>query len=74
MMETKYKGDPGGILIKWTTDGALFLGCELNELFLKGFDLLSECNYNPETDEKNLKLSTKYVTENVNARCDISQL
>ncbi|KYN32295.1 Voltage-dependent anion-selective channel protein 2 [Trachymyrmex septentrionalis] len=72
LMETKYKADAGTLLLKWTTDGVLFLGYEFNELLMKGVDLLSECSYNPETAAKSVKVGSKFVSERMNAYCEIS--
>ncbi|XP_077267913.1 non-selective voltage-gated ion channel VDAC2-like [Temnothorax americanus] len=71
-METKYKANAGALLLKWTTEGALFLGYEFNGLLMKGVDLLSECSYNPETAAKGVKVGSKFANERINASCEIS--
>ncbi|XP_018396815.1 PREDICTED: voltage-dependent anion-selective channel protein 2-like [Cyphomyrmex costatus] len=72
LMETKYKANAGALLLKWTTDGVLFLGYEFNGLLMKGVDLLSECSYNPETAAKSVKVGSKFVSKRINACCEIS--
>ncbi|KYQ53384.1 Voltage-dependent anion-selective channel protein 2 [Trachymyrmex zeteki] len=72
LMETKYKANAGALLLKWTTDGVLFLGYEFNGLLMKGVDLLSECSYNPETAAKSVKVGSKFINKRINARCEIS--
>ncbi|KAG5327723.1 VDAC2 protein, partial [Pseudoatta argentina] len=74
LMETKYKADAGALLLKWTTDGVLFLGYEFNGLLMKGIDLLSECSYNPETAAKSVKIGSKFVNRRLNAHCEISNI
>ncbi|XP_039306592.1 voltage-dependent anion-selective channel protein 2-like [Solenopsis invicta] len=71
LMETKYKANAGALLLKWTTEGVLFLGYEFNGLLMKGVDLLSECSYNPETAAKSVKVGSKFANERINARCEI---
>lgn len=73
LMETKYKADAGCLLLKWTTEGVLFLGYEFNGLLMKGVDLLSECAYNPQTAAKNVKVGSKFANERLNAQCEICQ-
>lgn len=70
-METKYKANAGDLLLKWTTEGVLFLGYEFNGLLMKGVDLLSECSYNPETATKGMKLGTRFANDRINARGEI---
>ncbi|XP_011699625.1 PREDICTED: voltage-dependent anion-selective channel protein 2-like [Wasmannia auropunctata] len=72
LMETKYKANAGALLLKWTTEGVLFLGYEFNGLLMKGVDLLSECSYNPETAAKSVKVGSSFANERINARCEIS--
>ncbi|XP_020286047.1 voltage-dependent anion-selective channel protein 2-like [Pseudomyrmex gracilis] len=72
LMETKYKADAGALLLKWTTEGVLFLGYEFNGLLMKGVDLLSECTYNPETAAKSVKVGSRFANRRINARCEIS--
>ncbi|XP_011879847.1 PREDICTED: voltage-dependent anion-selective channel protein 2-like [Vollenhovia emeryi] len=72
LMETKYKANAGALLLKWTTEGVLFLGYEFNGLLMKGVDLLSECSYTPETAAKSVKVGSKFANERINARCEIS--
>ncbi|KAL0117432.1 hypothetical protein PUN28_010340 [Cardiocondyla obscurior] len=71
LMETKYKANAGALLLKWTTEGVLHLGCEFNGLLIKGVDLLSECSYNPETAAKSVKAGSKFANEKINAGCEI---
>lgn len=73
-METRYKADAGALLLKWTTEGVLFLGYEFNGLLMKGVDLLSECAYNPQTSAKSVKVGSKFANERIHARCEICQL
>lgn len=70
-METKYKADAGALLLKWTTAGELLLGYEFNGLLMKGFDLLSECAYNPDTAAKSVKVGSRFANERINAHCEI---
>ncbi|XP_070172292.1 voltage-dependent anion-selective channel protein 2-like [Polyergus mexicanus] len=72
LMETRYKADAGALLLKWTTEGVLFLGYEFNGLLMKGVDLLSECAYNPQTSAKSVKVGSKFTNERINAYCEIS--
>ncbi|XP_028046718.1 voltage-dependent anion-selective channel protein 2 [Monomorium pharaonis] len=71
LMETKYKANAGALLLKWTTEGVLFLGYEFNGLLMKGVDLLSECSYNPETAAKSVKVGSKFANKRINTRCEI---
>lgn len=73
LMETRYKANAGALLLKWTTEGVLFLGYEFNGLLMKGVDLLSECAYNPQTSAKSVKVGSKFANERINARCEICQ-
>jgi len=70
-METKYKANAGALLLKWTTDGVLFLGYEFNDLLMKGVDLFPECSYNPETAAKTVKVCSKFVNKRINTHCEI---
>ncbi|XP_072743165.1 non-selective voltage-gated ion channel VDAC2-like [Anoplolepis gracilipes] len=72
LIETRYKTDARSLLLKWTTEGVLFLGYEFNELLMKKIDILSECTYNPQTSAKSVKVGSKFANDRINARCEIS--
>lgn len=71
VLETKYKANAAELLLKWTTEGMLFLGYGINGLLMKDVQLLSEFTYNPETAAKSIKVGSKFANEKINASSEI---
>ncbi|KAG7200263.1 hypothetical protein KM043_017732 [Ampulex compressa] len=72
-VETKYKpADNATLHERWTSDGTIFVGCELKGVPAKDTSVQSEIMYNPEDNARGIKLGAKFINENFNAACTIS--